>query len=57
MAQWDYLVRVFALDKDEEVVVDYVDRGVLWKVIRRMNNRASAWCWVVAARGGWPISV
>ncbi|HMT20736.1 MAG TPA: hypothetical protein PKE20_05735 [Promineifilum sp.] len=26
MAQWEYLVRVFALDKDDEVVVDYVQR-------------------------------
>lgn len=26
MAQWEYLVRVFALDKDDEVVIDYVQR-------------------------------
>ncbi|MCA9867665.1 MAG: hypothetical protein KIS95_13710 [Anaerolineae bacterium] len=26
MGRWEYLVRVFALDKEDEVVVDYVTR-------------------------------
>lgn len=24
MAQWEYLVRVFALDKDDEVVINFI---------------------------------
>jgi hypothetical protein len=26
MAQWEYLVRVFALDKEDEVAIDYIQR-------------------------------
>lgn len=26
MARWEYLVRVFTLDKDDEVAIDYVQR-------------------------------
>lgn len=40
MTQWDYLVRVFALDKDDEVVVDYVQRqypGESWKEMTRFD--------------------
>lgn len=40
MAQWEYLVRVFALNKDDEIVIDYVTREYpdrSWKEMARYD--------------------
>ncbi len=40
VAQWEYLTRVFALEKDDEVVIDYMQRqypGESWKEMPRYD--------------------
>lgn len=40
MAHWEYLVRVFALNKDDEIVIDYVQREYpdrSWKELTRYD--------------------
>ncbi len=58
MAQWEYLVRVFALDKEDEVVLDYVqmeypDRD--WKEMPKYDPLTlEAWL-SQCGRDGWEL--
>lgn len=58
MAKWEYLVRVFALNKDDEVVIDYVQRDYpdrSWKEMPKYDPLTlEAWL-SQCGREGWEL--
>lgn len=58
MANWEYLVRVFALDKEDEVVIDYVQREYpdrSWKELAKYDPLTlEAWL-NQCGREGWEL--
>lgn len=60
MSRWEYLVRVFALDKEEEVVINYVQREYPdrdWKEMPKYDPLTlEAWLSECGREGGnWSV--